>query len=150
MAASLLVASTFAFLTPPPLHAASRLTSSGATPTLAEQTPAAAALTDRRQLLRGAAACFLGLSGASMGPAVPPAFAENKWISGKSDPIRPTSKDKDDGTKKDYRYIKCLNDCVPRKQGPPGPSQKDRVDCLDACQQECCFTYEQCTYSIRK
>ena len=73
-----------------------------------------------------------------------------KWISGKSDPLRPTSKDKPDGTKKDGSYIRCLNDCVPRKQGPPGPNQKDRIDCLDACQQECCFTYEQCTYSIRK
>ena len=76
--------------------------------------------------------------------------ASNVWVSGKSDPLRPTSKDKPDGTKKDNKYISCLNDCVPRKQGPPGPNQKDRVDCLDACQQECCFTYEQCTYTIRK
>ena len=75
---------------------------------------------------------------------------EKKWVSGKSDPLRPTSKDKPDGTKKDNKYISCLNDCVPRKQGPPGPNQKDRIDCLDSCQQECCFTYEQCTYSIRK
>ena len=72
------------------------------------------------------------------------------WISGKSDPIRPTSKDKPDGTKKDGKYLSCLNDCVPRKQGPPGPSQLERADCLDACQQECCTTYEQCTYTIRK
>ena len=73
-----------------------------------------------------------------------------KWISGKSDPLRPTSKDKPDGTKKDNRYVSCLNDCVPRKQGPPGPNQKERVDCLDECQVECCETYEQCTYTIRK
>ena len=67
------------------------------------------------------------------------------WVSGKPDPLRPTNgKEKPDGTKKDYKYVQCLNDCVPRKQGPPGPNQKDRVDCLDACQQECCFTYEQC------
>ena len=74
----------------------------------------------------------------------------NVWISGKSDPIRKTSKDKPDGTKKDNKYLGCLNDCVPRKQGPPGPSQLERADCLDACQQECCSTYEQCTYTIRK
>jgi hypothetical protein len=46
--------------------------------------------------------------------------------------------------------VSCLNDCVPRKQGPPGPNQKERVDCLDECQVECCETYEQCTYTIRK
>ena len=84
--------------------------------------------------------------------ALPPSAhaADQLWVSGKSDPIRPTKKDKPDGTKKDGRYIGCLNDCVPRKQGPPGPNQKERADCLDACQQECCFTYEQCTYTIRK
>jgi hypothetical protein len=85
--------------------------------------------------------------------AAPPAIAadgDKQWLSGKSDPLRPTSKDKPDGTKKDGKYISCLNDCVPRKQGAPGPGQKDRADCLDACQQECCFTYEQCTYTIRK
>ena len=80
-----------------------------------------------------------------------PAVAEGGkiWVSGKSDPLRPTSKDKTDGTKKDNKYLSCLNDCVPRKQGF-GAAQKDRADCLDQCQQECCFTYEQCTYSIRK
>ena len=72
------------------------------------------------------------------------------WISGKSDPIRPTSKEDTKGTKKDGRYISCLNDCVPRKQGPPGLNQLERADCLDSCQQECCMTYEQCTYTIRK
>ena len=69
------------------------------------------------------------------------------WISGKSDPIRKTSKDKPDGTKKDNRYLGCLNDCKPRKQGPPGPNQLESLDALEACQQECCTTYEQCTYS---
>ena len=95
---------------------------------------------------------FMGVSVSALTLLMsPPAFAaDNKWLSGKSDPIRPTTKEKPDGTKKDGKYISCLNDCVPRKQGPPGPSQKDRVDCLDACQQECCFTYEQCTYTIRK
>merc|ERR1719291_646841 len=39
------------------------------------------------------------------------------WLSGKSDPLRPTSKEKADGTKKDSKYLGCLNDCVPRCQG---------------------------------
>ena len=41
-------------------------------------------------------------------------------------------------------------DACKQGQGPPGPNQIERADCLDACQQECCFTYEQCTYTIRK
>lgn len=73
------------------------------------------------------------------------------WISGKSDPIRKTSKDKVDGTKKDPKYLSCLNDCVPRCQGPPTSGvQKDRLDCLEQCQSECCFTYQQCTATIRQ
>mmetsp|Transcript_30199 Transcript_30199/g.50001 ORF Transcript_30199/g.50001 Transcript_30199/m.50001 type:complete len:143 (-) Transcript_30199:519-947(-) len=74
-----------------------------------------------------------------------------RWISGKSDPIRKTSKDKPSGTKKDPKYLTCLNDCVPRVQGPPtSGNQKDRLDCLEECQQECCFTYQQCTYKVRQ
>ena len=108
---------------------------------------AMAAHSRRDALLGGWALSALALG---LAPA-PAGAAEGKlWLSGKSDPLRPTSKDKPDGTKKDNRYISCLNDCVPRKQGPPGPPQKDRADCLDSCQQECCFTYEQCTYTIRK
>lgn len=49
----------------------------------------------RRVLLRGVAAATAAVAGG--------ARAEDKllWISGKSDPIRKTSKDKVDGTKKD-------------------------------------------------
>ena len=77
-------------------------------------------------------------------PAAAMAEDSKMWMSGKSDPIRKTNKEKSaDGTKKDGKYLSCLNDCVPRKQGPPGPSQLERADCLDSCQQECCTTYEQ-------
>lgn len=69
--------------------------------------------------------------------------APKVWLSGKSDPLRPTSKDKPDGTRKDPKYLSCLNDCVPRCQGSSG--SKDRSDCFDECQDECCFTYQQCT-----
>ena len=101
--------------------------------------------TTRRQAVQAAL-----VWSAAIGPSAAMAADPKTWISGKSDPIRPTSKDKPDGTKKDGKYLSCLNDCVPRKQGPPGPNQLERADCLDACQQECCTTYEQCTYTIRK
>ena len=81
------------------------------------------------------------------GAATPAAIAGSDgvpklWLSGKSDPLRPTSKDKLDGTKKDPKYLSCLNDCVPRCQKD---ASKDRSDCFDECQDECCFTYQQCT-----
>jgi len=69
--------------------------------------------------------------------------APKVWLSGKSDPLRPTTKGKPEGTKKDPRYLSCLNDCVPRCQGSSGG--KERSDCFDECQDECCFTYQQCT-----
>ena len=71
-----------------------------------------------------------------------------RWVSGRSDPIRKTSKDSNDGTKKDSKYLSCLNDCVPRCQGPPGAETKERGECFAECQDECCFTYQQCTYTI--
>ena len=95
----------------------------------------------RGAIAAAAAACGVPFAASAEG---------NVWISGKSDPIRKTSKDKPDGTRKDGKYLSCLNDCIPRKQGPPGPQQKERADCLDQCQLECCVTYEQCTYTIRK
>ena len=65
------------------------------------------------------------------------------WTSGRSDPIRPTSKDKADGTKKDPKYLGCLNDCVPlctssyaAETGRP----KERSDCFEECQDQCCST----------
>ena len=66
-----------------------------------------------------------------------------RWISGRSDPIRPTNKEKADGTKKDPKYLSCLNDCVPRCLGTAtGTSEipKERSDCLLECQDECCST----------
>ena len=92
----------------------------------------------RRQALHVGGSAALALAWL---PSAARADAKPVWLSGRSDPIRPTSKDKPDGTKKDGRYLRCLNDCVPRKQGSSG--SKERADCLDECQLECCETYEQ-------
>ena len=106
--------------------------------------PPAASVVGRRTVAR-----FLLLA-ASSGLALPARAAdERRWVSGRSDPIRKTSKDKPDGTKKDPNFYKCLNDCVPRCLGPPGSVMKERTDCLLECQDECCTTYEQCTATIR-
>eukprot|EP00966_Prymnesium_polylepis_P139472 3222916-Prymnesium_polylepis.1 len=64
-------------------------------PLAAPQAAGVSCAARRRLLLRGAAAATAAVAGG--------ARAEDKllWISGKSDPIRKTSKDKVDGTKKD-------------------------------------------------
>ena len=111
----------------------------------APRAPAAGAQAMCRRQLLGAAL----FSTAALRPGR--ASAEDvRWVSGRSDPLRKTNKDKSpDGTKKDGKYLSCLNDCVPRCLGPPGSVAKERSDCLLECQQECCFTYEMCTYTIR-
>ena len=56
--------------------------------------------TTRRQAVQ--AALFWS---AAISPSAAMAADPKTWISGKSDPIRPTSKDKPDGTKKDGKYL---------------------------------------------
>lgn len=134
----MLLAASLGLLTgpPAPLHAA-------ATARSVADPPAAASMVGRRSAAR-----FLLL--AASGLALPARAAEERrWVSGRSDPIRKTSKDKPDGTKKDPKFLTCLNDCVPRCLGPPGAVMKERADCLLECQDECCTTYEQCTATIR-
>ena len=104
--------------------------------------PAAAPRLSRRQLLPAVAAW------AAASRFAPPARAlENSqgkvWTSGRSDPLRPTSKDKADGTKKDPKYLSCLNDCVPQCSSTYGTDTgrpKERSDCFDECQDQCCVT----------
>ena len=134
----MLFAASLGLLSSPasPLHAAPAARS-------VAEPAAAASVVGRRTAAR-----FLLLA-ASSGLALPARAAENRWVSGRSDPIRKTSKDKPDGTKKDPNFLKCLNDCVPRCLGPPGSVMKERADCLLECQDECCATYEQCTATIR-
>lgn len=122
---------------PSPLHVAPAARS-------AAEPPLPASVVGRRTAAR-----FLLLT-ASSGLALPARADENRWISGRSDPIRKTSKEKPDGTKKDPSFLRCLNDCVPRCLGPPAAGvQKERSDCLLECQDECCATYEQCTTTIK-
>ena len=55
------------------------------------------------------------------------------------------------GTKKDYNYLRCLSGCLARCEAPPSPGGqgKERGECLQDCRDDCCDTYEQCTYVIR-
>ena len=149
LAAQLFVASLSYYSTAAPLLR----TQLGAPPpsprcSAASDPAAAAALSGRRRFVTRFA--VLTTSSRFVAPAGAAGDAgEQRWVSGRSDPIRKTSKDSDAGTKKDPKYLSCLNDCVPRCLGPPGSQSKERTECIAECQDECCFTYQQCTYTIR-
>ena len=81
---------------------------------------------------------------AAAAPAAAPA-GPKKWMSGKSEKPR-GSKDRT-GTKKDSNYLRCLSDCTTDCRRPGQGPSKDNAECLEACQDYCCQTYEQCTYT---
>ena len=74
------------------------------------------------------------------------AFAEKRWISGKN-PDGPSKDTK--GTKKDFGYLQCVSGCLSVCEKPAvGKAEKARSECLNECRDQCCTTYEQCTYKI--
>ena len=81
--------------------------------------------------------------------ATTPAFAAKTYVSGKN-PDGPREKGDTKGTKKDGSYLQCLAGCAARceKASGQGRRQLTRGECLNLCRDECCATYEQCTYTI--
>lgn len=71
-----------------------------------------------------------------------------EWMSGKGD--KPRKSGDVAGTRKDPSFLRCLNNCLPDCLGGPSGEQRDKRDCLVDCQDQCCATYEQCTYAIVK
>ncbi|CAM9518516.1 unnamed protein product, partial [Chrysoparadoxa australica] len=69
------------------------------------------------------------------------------WISGKS--AQPKGSNDKSGTKKDSSYLKCVSGCLADCQSPTAGQEKDRGECLQLCQDQCCKTYEQCTYPVQ-
>ena len=113
-----------------------------AAPTMSQPAPSSSSRWSRRQLVPAVAAWAAASRFAPSARAADDGKAKI-WTSGRSDPIRPTSKDKADGTKKDPKYLGCLNDCVPlctssyaAETGRP----KERSDCFEECQDQCCST----------
>ena len=81
---------------------------------------------------------------------VQPAMATEDVIykSGKT-PEKFKNKNKDDktGTKKESKFLRCLSNCKSECQKP-----KDglaALDCNQDCQDQCCESYEQCSFKIR-
>mmetsp|Transcript_9355 Transcript_9355/g.13798 ORF Transcript_9355/g.13798 Transcript_9355/m.13798 type:complete len:185 (-) Transcript_9355:2104-2658(-) len=75
------------------------------------------------------------------------------WKTGKA-PIVPGQKKKDPkdvtGTRKDPNFLRSISDCKNQCTSSAGPDgfARPQEDCLSECQDICCTTYEQCTFSI--
>ena len=76
------------------------------------------------------------------------------WKTGKSPQIpNQKPKDKSDstkGTRKDPSFLRSISDCKGKCESSPGPDglARSSTECLSACQDTCCTTYEQCTFAI--
>ena len=132
--------------------------------------PAAAAPFSRREWMRSGfsslIATTIGFSvvgGSNPEPAAaaaatspPPSSGGGEytiWKTGRA-PIVPGQKprEKDDvkGTRKDPNFLRSVSDCKVKCENTPGPDGLSRssTECLSACQDICCTTYEQCTFAI--
>lgn len=67
------------------------------------------------------------------------------YKSGKN-PIPPKEGSKE-GTKKDTNFLRCLSNCKARCQLPSDGLAK--TDCVQDCQDQCCTSYEQCSFKIK-
>jgi len=68
--------------------------------------------------------------------------------SGKN-PVRNVDKEDKTGTKTDKKFLKCLSGCKSTCEQPTGGPAVQRVDCIQDCQDQCCDSYEQCSYKIK-
>ena len=68
------------------------------------------------------------------------------WKTGKN-PVMVDPNDPKKGSKKDYTFLKCLSGCKQDCQKPGEGAA--RGDCVQDCQDQCCSTYEQCTFRVK-
>ncbi|CAM9806619.1 unnamed protein product [Discosporangium mesarthrocarpum] len=103
----------------------------------------------RRDVLGGTAKFLVPIGAvASIGlhPVVAAEEPRKEWISGRS--AQPKGSDDKTGTRKETKYLRCLSNCLADCQKPTSGQERDREECLQTCQDECCTTYEQCTYPV--
>ncbi|KAG5183546.1 hypothetical protein JKP88DRAFT_348622, partial [Tribonema minus] len=121
------------------------------TPVTALQPPAAPRCSSNRRaalfsvFLPVAAAAGIALGEPALAAAAETAEGKRLWLSGKSG--GPKTDDKA-GTKKDSKYLRCLSNCLAGCQKPSYDGERDRDECLQRCQDSCCFSYVQCTYPV--
>lgn len=52
------------------------------------------------------------------------------------------------GTKKDSTFLRCMSNCKTECQAPSAGLAK--VDCFQDCQDQCCSSYEQCSFKPKQ
>ena len=75
------------------------------------------------------------------------------WKTGRAPQIpgqKPKDKGDVKGTKKDPSFLRSISDCKTKCENSYGPDglARSASECLSACQDICCTTYEQCTFAI--
>ncbi|KAL3776511.1 hypothetical protein ACHAWO_001034 [Cyclotella atomus] len=75
------------------------------------------------------------------------------WKTGKAPEVpgqKPKDKSDTKGTRKDPNFLRSIADCKGKCENSPGPDglARSSAECLSACQDICCTTYEQCTFAI--
>lgn len=60
-------------------------------------------------------------------------------------PVDPNDPKK--GSKKDTSFLRCLSSCKQDCQKPGEGMAK--LDCVQDCQDQCCSTYEQCSFKVK-
>jgi len=68
------------------------------------------------------------------------------YKSGKN-PDGVSSKESTAGTKKDTSFLRCMSNCKTQCQLPGEGLVKS--DCVQDCQDQCCNSYEQCSFKIK-
>lgn len=68
------------------------------------------------------------------------------YKSGKN-PVPPNPPDSKEGTKKDSSFLRAMSNCKSYCQKPGEGMAK--LDCLQDCQDQCCNSYEQCSFKIK-
>ncbi|KAL7521773.1 hypothetical protein ACHAWX_006454 [Stephanocyclus meneghinianus] len=113
----------------------------------------------RRELTKSIASSLLsaGLFGATAGIPERAAWATSDgatvWKTGRAPEVpgqKPKDKGDTRGTKKDPNFLRSVADCKGKCENSYGPDglARSSAECLSACQDICCTTYEQCTFAI--
>ena len=69
------------------------------------------------------------------------------YKSGKN-PIPIDKNDPKAGTRKDIKFLRCLSACKAKSELPSAGLASNRFDAIQVCQDQCCETYEQCSFKI--
>ncbi len=69
------------------------------------------------------------------------------YKSGKN-PVPVDKNDPKAGTRKDTKFLRCLSNCKSKSEQPTSGLAANRYDSIQVCQDQCCETYEQCSFKI--